>query len=110
MASISAPAPARWTGLAPSTRILEQIHPIVTGPRNEPTQRERLIRRARTCRTPLPLGRDARRAANRLVLGMKGLAYVLCRRASFSWHGILLNWLSEIGATVARQPRNDGHL
>ena len=47
----------------------------------------------RTCRTPLPLGRDARRAANRLVLGMKGLAYVLCRRASFPWHGILLNWL-----------------
>jgi hypothetical protein len=36
------------------TRILEQIHPIVTGPRNEPTQRERLIRRARTCRTPYP--------------------------------------------------------
>lgn len=25
-------------------------------------------------------------------------------------HGILLNWLSEIGATVARQPGNDGHL
>jgi hypothetical protein len=25
--------------------------------------------------------RDARRAANRLVLGMKGLAYALCRRA-----------------------------
>ena len=59
---------------------------------------------------PLPLGRDARRAANRLVLGMKDLAYVLCRRASFPWHGILLNWLSEIGATVARQPGNDGHL
>ena len=49
---------------------------------------------------PLPLGRDARRAANRLVLGMKGLAYVLCRRASFPWHGILLNWLSEIGAAA----------
>jgi hypothetical protein len=30
---------------------------------------------------------------DRLVLGMKGLAYVLCRRASFPWHGILLNWL-----------------
>jgi hypothetical protein len=45
-----------------------------------------------------------------LVLGMKGLAYVLCRRASFPWHGILLNWLSEIGATAARQPGNDPHL
>ena len=41
---------------------------------------------------------------------MKGPAYVLCRRVSFPWHGILLNWLSEIGATVARQSGNDGHL
>ena len=32
MASISASAPARWTGLAPSTPIPKQIHRIVTGP------------------------------------------------------------------------------
>jgi hypothetical protein len=30
MASLSASAPARWTELASSTRIPEQIHPIVT--------------------------------------------------------------------------------
>ena len=42
--------------------------------------------------------------------GVRPLSTVLCRRASFPWHGILLNWLSEIGATVARQPGNDGHL
>ena len=46
--------PPRSPASAPSTRILEQIHPIVTSPRNEPTQRERLVRRARTCRTPYP--------------------------------------------------------
>ncbi len=42
--------------------------------------------------------------------GVRPLSTVLCRRACFPWHGILLNWLSEIGATVARQPGNDGHL
>jgi hypothetical protein len=32
MANIPAPAPARWTGLAPSTPITKQIRRIVTGP------------------------------------------------------------------------------